>query len=304
MGTKVASKSQTYFGRVDDIEKRAFMHDLQIDKISLVDVPANNREFLLFKSVHGATEDALSGKNKKKKKGEKMTKKLQDVLKEKGLSEDQLNTVAELLEDDEVKKALQPEKTEEDLAKAREAEKVALAKQAEEELKKKEELQAMGKAGTEIIELRKSVEALQVNNKNLTESLDVEKNHRQDEVFLAKAAKLPFIPMEKTRLAGLLRFISEAGNGFEDDVNKTFESINTMLRSAPAFNEIGKGGAAGIVQKGGEELMKLATERIAKGGINKSLDEVMGDIIRENPGMYEEHIQGFQSADKDFTEPS
>lgn len=299
MGTEVVEE------RVET--EKAFMHDVRVDKISLVDHPANNREFLIFKSVHGASEGAKNkDKSKKEKKMPKEIKKeLKDVLKEKGLSselsEEHVDSIVALLEDEDVRKAIAGNGDQD----KEELEKKELKKKEDEEKEKKGLEKANGDkpSSPEMILLVKSVENLEKSNKQLSEELAEEKSIRKDEEFLQKASRFPFVPVEKSKIAGVLRFLSESNEGHATELEKMLVAVNKTMRTASVFKEVGKTGSSSVIASAGDSIIQKAQERIAKGAAkDQSLDEVVADIIRENPELYQDHIDTFSPVETDFTE--
>ncbi len=91
------------------------MHDLVIDKVALVDSPANKREFLIFKSESAETNP--------KEEGTDMDEALKKQLEAKGLSEDEISEVSKAMKNEEwcSKHIGKTEETPEDKEKANKA---------------------------------------------------------------------------------------------------------------------------------------------------------------------------------------
>ena len=258
-----------------DIEKREFMHSLAVDKVSFVDHPANEKEFLLFKALDSYGGDKPSESNKKRKKKEKIKVKPQTDEIEK----------ANVTEGKEVKPEVNVEATESaPVSKARASDFMPDV--------------------TTLVTLQKTVAQLQKENESLKTDIQIEKEHRVQDVYLTKAALLPFILMEKAQLAGVIRFFEESGQ--DGELKKSFSEmmsrVNSVIKTSSVYNEVGRSGSGSVIAGADDELIRKAQDRIAKSSDNKSLDEVVADIIREEPELYHEHLSTFSDAGDDLTQ--
>ena len=268
--------------------EQKFMHNLEIDKVSFVDRPANKSAFLLFKS-----KDKID-KNKGDNVAKELTKELKELLKSRSYSDEQI---------EEIEKA---EYSKEDL---KELEKVAKmlpkvpAKKEEKSDKNTNKSDIEKKDIPELVTMRKDLDTERSRGDRLEKELLIEKEHRVQDVYLAKAAKIPFIPMKKSELAGLIRFVAESDQ--KDDFKKAFEimmkAVNSAVKQASIFQEVGRSGSASTIATASDELISKAQKRIAKGEAeNKSLDEVVAELIKENPEAYEDHLNTFPDAGDDL----
>ena len=277
--------------------EQKFMHNLEINKIAFVDHPANKSEFLLFKS-----EDKIDKKDKGggDKMSKELTKELKELLKSRNYSDEQIKEIEKV------------EYSEKDL---KELEKMAtmLPRAAVKKDIKKKDGKGEDKIEGDIkkadiptlVALRKDLDDERARGNKLEKDLLIEKEHRVQDVYISKAAKLPFIPLKKSELAGMIRFVAESDQ--KDDFKKAFgdmlEKVNAIVKQADVFYEVGRSGAASVLSSASDDLISKAQKRIAKGEAeNLSLDEVVAQLVKEDPALYEEHLSKFPNAGDDLTD--
>ena len=80
-------------------------------------------------------------------------------------------------------------------------------------------------------------------------------------------------------------------------------SVNAIVKQASVFHEVGRSGSTSVVSTASDELISKAQTRIAKGEAkNMSLDEVVAELIKEDPALYEEHLSKFPDAGDNLTD--
>ena len=275
-----------------------FMHNLEIDKVAFVDHPANKSEFLLFKAENKIDKDKHNGGNMAKE----LTKELKELLKSRNYSDEQIEEIEKANHSDEELKDL--EKTAKMLPKVKKA-----TDDKDKKTKKDGKDYKDGKDGKDdkikkvdvptLVALRKDLDDERARGNKLEKDLLIEKEHRVQDVYLTKAAALPFIPMKKSELAGMIRFVAESDQ--KDDFKKAFDdmlaSVNSLVKQASVFHEVGRSGAASVLSSASDDLISKAQERIAKGEAkNLSLDEVVEQLVKEDPSLYEDHLNTFPDA--------
>ena len=185
--------------------EQKFMHNLEINKIAFVDHPANKSEFLLFKS-----EDKINKKDKGggDKMSKELNKELKELLKSRNYSDEQIEEIEKAEHSEEELKALEKM--------ANMLPKVAIKKDKDDpekkDVKKKDgDLEGIKKEDVPtLVAMRKDLDDERERGNKLEKDLLIEKEHRVQDVYLAKAAKLPFIPLKKSELAGMIRFVAES----------------------------------------------------------------------------------------------
>ena len=281
--------------------EQKFMHNLEIDKIAFVDHPANKSKFLLFKA-----EDKID-KHGGGKMSKELTKELKSLLKSRNYSDEQIEEIkkAEYSEDElnalEKMAKMLPKviiKKDKDKDNIKDADIKKDKDDAKDADIKKEDIPTL-------VALRKDLDSERAKRQKLEKDLLIEKEHRVQDVYLAKALALPFIPLKKSELAGLIRFVTESDQ--KDEFKKAFgdmlASVNSLVKRANVFQEVGRSGSASVIATASDELIEKAQERIAKGKAeNMSLDEVVAELINEDPALYEEHLSKFPDAGDDLTE--
>ena len=265
--------------------EQKFMHNLEIGKIAFVDHPANKSEFILFKAENKIDKHKDGGD----KMAKELTKELKELLKSRNYSDEQIEEIEKEEYSDEDLKAL--EKTAKMLPKVAVKE---VKKDGKNDVKdiKKEDIPTL-------VALRKDLDDERSRGNKLEKDLLIEKEHRVQDVYLSKASALPYIPLKKSELAGMIRFVAESDQ--KDEFKKAFgdmlASVNSLVKQASVFHEVGRSGSASVIATASDELISKAQKRIAKGEAeNMSLDEVVADLIKSNPEMYEEHINSFPDA--------
>ena len=269
-----------------------FMHNLEIDKVAFVDHPANKSEFLLFKAKNKIDKDKHNGGNMAKE----LTKELKELLKSRNYSDEQIEEIEKANHSDEELKDL--EKTAKMLPKVKKVtdKKDEKTKKDVKDVKdddiKKEDVPTL-------VALRKDLDDERTRGNKLEKDLLIEKEHRVQDVYLTKAAALPFIPIKKSELAGMIRFVAESDQ--KADFKKAFDvmlaSVNSLVKQASVFHEVGRSGAASVLSSASDDLISKAQERIAKGEAkNLSLDEVVEQLVKEDPSLYEDHLNTFPDA--------
>ena len=271
---------------------RKFMHNLEIGKVAFVDHPANKSEFLLFKAKNKTDKDKHNGGNMAKE----LTKELKELLKSRNYSDEQIEEIEKAEHSDEELKDL--EKTAKMLPKVKKATDVKDektkkdGKDVKDDDIKKEDIPTL-------VALRKDLDDERARGKKLEKDLLIEKEHRVQDVYLSKAAALPFIPMKKSELASIIRFVADSDQ--KDELKKTFDdmlaSVNSLVKQASVYQEIGRSGSASVLSSASDNLISKAQERIAKGEAkNLSLDEVVEQLVKEDPSLYEDHLNRFPDA--------
>lgn len=272
------------------------MHDLVIDKVALVDAPANKREFLIFKN-----ESAETNKTSPKEEGTDMDEALKKSLEGKGLSEDEISEVSKAMGDEKPrwwsKLIGKSEETPEDKEKANEAilaKAEVIKKEAEEKVKKdKEEAEKTASATAvekELAEIKKA-------HKVLGETLANEMEIRKTAEYIAKADKYDLVPAKKAELASILRFVEEGDKKQYETLEKMLDTMQGIITKSKMFvadSILGIDTAVGANPE--SKLTKLVKERIAKADNKMSEDEVMAEIISENPELYAKHTAQFAAS--------
>ena len=271
--------------------EQKFMHNLEIGKVAFVDRPANKSEFILFKSKDKIDKHKDNGGNMPKE----LTKKLKELLKSRNYSDEQIGEIEK------------EEYSNEDLQELEKTARMLPKVTVEKDKKKKDDIDKSKDKKDDIkkedvptlVALRKELDTERDERKKLEKDLLIEKEHRVQDIYLTKASKLSFIPMKKTELAGVIRFVAESDQ--KDDFKKTFsgmlDSVNSLVKHASAFQEVGSSGTISAITDASDELIKKAQQRIAKGEAkDMSLDEVVAELIKEDPALYEEHTSQFPDA--------
>ena len=268
---------------------RKFMHNLEIGKVAFVDHPANKSEFLLFKAEKKIDKDKHNGGDMSKE----LTKELKELLKSRNYSDEQIEEIEKAEHSDEELKDL--EKTAKMLPKVKKATDVKDkktkkdGKDVKDDDIKKEDIPTL-------VALRKDLDDERARGNKLEKDLLIEKEHRVQDVYLTKAAALPFIPMKKSELASIIRFVADSDQ--KDELKKTFDdmlaSVNSLVKQASVYQEIGRSGAASVISTASDDLISKAQEKIAKGEAkNLSLDEVVEQLVKADPSLYEDHLNTF-----------
>ena len=276
---------------------RKFMHNLEIGKVAFVNHPANKSEFLLFKAENKIDKDKHNGGDMSKE----LTKELKELLKSRNYSDEQIEEIENAGHSDGELEEL--EKTAKMLPKVKKATDVKDedikkdVKDVKDEDIKKEDIPTL-------VALRKDLDDERDRGNKLEKDLLIEKEHRVQDVYLSKAASLPFIPMKKSELAGMIRFVSESDQ--KADFKKAFDdmlaSVNSLVKQASVFREVGRSGAASVISTASDNLISKAQERIAKGEAeNLSLDEVVEQLVKEDPALYQDHLDTFPDAGDDLS---
>ena len=270
------------------------MHDLVIDKVALVDSPANKREFLIFKSAE--TEGTSL-----KEEGTDMDEALKKELEEKGLSGDEISEVSKAMDAGKQpwwsKLIGKSKETSEDIEKEKKAilaKADAIKKEADEKVKKAkeeaDELASQTAVQKELAEIRKE-------NKELATELSTEREIRKSAQYIAKADKYDLVPVAKTELASILRFVEEGDKDqyvvFEKMLN-TMQTIITKSKMFVADSLLGIDSAIGTDPE--SKLTKMVKERVAKADNELSEDQIMAEVVAEHPELYEEHRKGFAAS--------
>ena len=282
--------------------EQKFMHNLEINKIAFVDRPANKSEFLLFKA-----EDKIDKKDKGggDKMSKELTKELKELLKSRNYSDEQIEEIEKAKYSEEELKAL--EKMAKMLPKVIVEKKDDVKKK--DDIKKKDDVKDNNDVKKDdiptLVAMRKDLDDERARGNKLEKDLLIEKEHRVQDVYLSKAASLPFIPLKKSQLAGMIRFVSESDQ--KDDFKKAFvemlASVNSLVKQASVFQEVGRSGSSSLIATASDELISKAQKRIAKGEAeNMSLDEVVAELIKEDPALYEDHLGTFPDAGEDLTD--
>ena len=273
------------------------MHDLVIDKVALVDSPANKREFLIFKSESATTSP--------KEEGTDMEEALKKQLEDKGLSEDEISEVSKAMKNESWWKRLigKSEETPEDKEKANEAilaKAEEIKKAAEEKVKKAkeeaDELASQTAVQKELAEIRKE-------NKSLAVELSEEREIRKTAKYITKADQYDLVPVAKAELASILRFVEEGDKDQYVVLEKMLNTMQVVITKSKMFvadSLLGIDTAVGANPE--SKLTKLVKERIAKADNEMSEDEVMAEVVREHPELYEEHRAKF-AASKQLDQP-
>ena len=265
------------------------MHDLVIDKVALVDSPANKREFLIFKSESAQTSP--------KEEGTDMDEALKKQLEEKGLSEEEIGKVSKAMKNESWWKRLigKSEETPEDkeaiLAKAEE-----IKKEAEEKVKKEKEEAARLASETavekELAEIKKAHETLGV-------ELAKEREIRKSAEYAVKAEKYELVPIQKSEMASLLRFVEEGNKDQFTVLEKMLDTVQAVIQKSKMFVSNSQLGIDATIGANPEsKLTKLVKERLAKSDNELREDEVMAEVIAEHPELYEEHRAQFTAANQ------
>ena len=243
--------------------EQKFMHNLEIGKIAFVDHPANKSEFILFKAENKI--DKGIDKNGGDKMSKKLTKELKELLKSRNYPDEQIEAIEKAEHSEDELKAL--EKTARMLPKVtvKKVEKVeTVEKEEKDENIKKEDIPTL-------VTLRKDLDDERSKRKELEKNLRIEKEHRVQDIYLTKASALPFIPLKKSELAGVIRFVAESDQ--KDDFKKAFTnmlaSVNSLVKQASVFQEVGRSGSASVISTASDNLISKAQERIAKGKAEK-----------------------------------
>ena len=276
--------------------EQKFMHNLEINKIAFVDHPANKSEFLMFKS-----EDKIDKKDKGggDKMSKELTKELRELLKSRNYSDEQIEDIEKSEYSEEELKEL------EKIAKMLPKEAVKNGSDGKDVKKKDADLEDVKKEDVPtLVAMRKEIDDERGKRKKLEKDLLIEKEHRVQDVYLSKAAALPFIPLKKSELAGVIRFVSESDQ--KDDFKKSFADmlvkVNGLVKQASVFQEVGRSGSASVLSTASDDLINKAQKKIAKGEAeNMSLDEVVAELIKEDPVLYEDHLSTFTDAGDDLT---
>lgn len=267
-------------------KQKKFMHDLVIDKVALVDAPANNREFLIFKSKSASNP---------KEEGSDMDEALKKQLEEKGLSEEEIGKVSTAMKAEPLWKRLF--KASDDPSEDEKKEAAAKVKAAEEEKVKKAVADA--KAAESETALEKELKDIKKAHETMAKDLAHEQDIRKSAEYIQKAEKYELVPVEKSKLASILRFVEEGDKGQYEVLEKMLETMQSIIKKSKIFVA---DSVLGIDAKVGSDpqarLTKLVKERIAKSDTVLSEDEAMVEVIRENPELYDEHRANFIAANQ------
>ncbi len=268
------------------------MHDLTIDKVAFVDSPANEREFLIFKSQD------------KENSSMPLKEALKKQLLDEGLSQDEIGEIEKATADGPWWKRLlsKNEKSEEELKKE-----VADKKKDEEKalaLKKEEEdkTDAITKAAsalvaTELADLKKQATASVEREKGLKEEIGKEREIRKSAEYITKATHYTAVPLAKDELATFMRFVEEGSKPQFVVLEKMLDTVQAVFQKSRAFladSALGMDETVG--SKPDQKLEKMVDEVIAKaatGGKEVSRDAAMGIVIAKNPELYDEHRSQF-----------
>lgn len=272
------------------------MHDLVIDKVALVDAPANKREFLIFKN-----ESAEAEKPSPKEEGTDMDEALKKQLEDRGLSKDEISEISKAMDAGKQswwnKLIGKSEETPEDKEKANKAilaKAEAIKKEADEkEAKEKKEVE---KAASQTA-VEKELAEIKKAHQTLVVDLAKEQEIRKTAEYIAKADKYDLVPVQKAELASILRFVEEGDKKQYAVMEKMLDTMQGIIVKSKMFvadSVLGIDAAVGANPE--SKLTKLVKERIAKADNKMSEDEVMAEIVSENPELYEEHRRSFAAS--------
>ncbi len=270
------------------------MHDLVIDKVALVDAPANKREFLIFKSESGTTKETSP-----KEEGTDMDEALKKELEGKGLSEDEITKISKAMANESWWKRLigKSEETPEDKEKANKAilaKAEAITKEADEKVKK--EAEAVKKAASQTA-VEKELAEIKKAHVTLVADLAKEQEIRKTAEYIAKADKYDLVPVQKDELASILRFVEEGDEKQYVVMEKMLDTMQGIITKSKLFvadSILGIDAAVGSSPE--SKLVKLVKERVAKADNKMSEDEIMAEVVAENPELYAEHRAQFTAS--------
>lgn len=251
------------------------LRDIEVNKISLVGSPANEREFLLFKSEDGvtATSEDVDDVEDVDREGESLTKTLTRLLTDEEREElikelqeqtmsdadaDQQNQDAEDVDKDVQEDDVEPE-TQDDVQKAEE--------QTEAESDTAEDVDTSEFVKAERVE-------------ELEKRLERERDKNRRREFIEKAEEqYPSLPGTDEDKGELLKSLDEQlDNQTYDAVTDVFDRVQKVLSEADLFKSFGQEDTDNRI-----DLKKEAAKRAAEQDISRV--EAMRQVRKENPEL-------------------
>lgn len=268
------------------------LSDLSVLEVSLVPKPANQKEFLLFKSQGG---------------GEKMGKDFLNKLKNKipsdlnsNLSDDAENAIVASIKmlNDYMEELPEPFVNElMDLVGGPEIAKQLLEPIEDEEIENIEEIQ-MEKAEMskipdtvkkQVEELFKSHTELIKEKEDILKELNDVRTKQKEREYINKAKEFKKIPIEPEKFGLVLKNIAENSKEDYEEITRVLKAIDELALNSDSFSEYG----SSISDEGGSnawaKIQKLADNLVQK-DTSLTKQKAINKVLELNPELYQEYL--------------